>query len=421
MLVGKWSFSDPGNPGADATGSNDASLEGGTYIDQGAAIFDGSGDYIEVPPSSDFQHSDVTIAFSFSATSTDSTQGLVSRDSTSFDGGGHLTIRLLSNGRLEVRHQSDSDSYYLRTDKDVIKADTEHDIVYAAGSDGVMRLWVDGTLVDTNTQAQSDGEDLSLAGNNEPWVIGANQWQSGDGTANNLNQYFEGSISYVEIYDQEMTAAEVETAQSNPVPCFSDATFIETATGPKPICELRAGEYIQTLDNGLQRLVAVLSSSFSLADLIARPSLCPVLVDRMALGQDLPLVVSPQHGLLMKTAAGEEKLFRSMQLANSSYRRVRRMKGCRGIRYVHLLFEKHEIVFANGVPAESFYPGPRAMRGLSTDAKVAVGAMFPALLRVRDLEAAKRVYGDPVRAYARSTELKLAAPRPYLPITAKAS
>lgn len=32
------------------------------------------------------------------------------------------------------------------------------------------------------------------------------------------------------------------------------------------------------------------------------------------------------------------------------------------VTYLHLLFDRHEVVFANGAPSESLYPGPVALK-----------------------------------------------------------
>jgi hypothetical protein len=50
-----------------------------------------------------------------------------------------------------------------------------------------------------------------------------------------------------------------------------------------------------------------------------------------------------------------------------------------GVTYVHLLFDGHEVVFANGIEAESFLPGPSAMAGVEADLRAELLALFPDL------------------------------------------
>ena len=168
-----------------------------------AASFDGSGDYVEIPASTDFQIPEGTITLWFNTSDLSSTQTLISRDSSSFDGGGHLNITLDTNGQIDVRHQTDSASHYVDSGVTTVNTGEWHQMSYSWGSDG-MKLYIDDQLVD------SDPTVLTLEGNNEPITIGASQWQSGDGTADNLKHYFEGQIDEVAIFDQALSLEEIQ-------------------------------------------------------------------------------------------------------------------------------------------------------------------------------------------------------------------
>ena len=45
--------------------------------------------------------------------------------------------------------------------------------------------------------------------------------------------------------------------------------------------------------------------------------------------------------------------------------------------YFHLVFEDHKVIFANGAPSESFYPGKQALNALSQKARQEFLALFP--------------------------------------------
>ena len=49
------------------------------------------------------------------------------------------------------------------------------------------------------------------------------------------------------------------------------------------------------------------------------------------------------------------------------------------VTYVHMLFDTHEIVIANGAPSESFYPGNQGLGSLSDPARAEVFGLFPEL------------------------------------------
>ena len=51
------------------------------------------------------------------------------------------------------------------------------------------------------------------------------------------------------------------------------------------------------------------------------------------------------------------------------------------VSYVHLLFDRHEIVAAEGAAAESLHTGPEALKALSPAARAEIAALFPDLAR----------------------------------------
>ena len=55
-------------------------------------------------------------------------------------------------------------------------------------------------------------------------------------------------------------------------------------------------------------------------------------------------------------------------------------EGADDIEYVHLLFDKHPIIFAECAPTESLFPGPEAMKVLPKDALEEMQALFPQLV-----------------------------------------
>lgn len=55
------------------------------------------------------------------------------------------------------------------------------------------------------------------------------------------------------------------------------------------------------------------------------------------------------------------------------------MQGCRAASYMHLMFEAHQIIFANGAPGESVYPGQNAFAAPPQAARREVMILFPGL------------------------------------------
>lgn len=146
-------------------------------------------------------------------------------------------------------------------------------------------------------------------------------------------------------------------------PCFTPGTLIDTPTGPRRIETLLPGDLVVTRDNGPQTLRWMGKAAVSAADLRARPQLAPVCIPAGALGDGLPrrdLVLSPQHRILFSGWRAEvhfaeaEVLVPALGLVGDLAKRV--PSNGQGIDYLHLLFDRHEIIFAEGAAVESLLP-----------------------------------------------------------------
>lgn len=164
--------------------------------------------------------------------------------------------------------------------------------------------------------------------------------------------------------------------------CFTPGCRIDSDRGPVPAGALRAGDRIQTADNGYQPLRWIGRSDLSGVKRIAA-NLHPVRIRKDAFGPGRPardISVSPQHrfclggaGMLFGT---EEILAPAKGLVDG--RRVLRDRAMTGIGYVHLLFDRHEVIFCEGLATESFQPGPRNRASLSPRNRRALDALLGA-------------------------------------------
>lgn len=151
--------------------------------------------------------------------------------------------------------------------------------------------------------------------------------------------------------------------QAQSVICFAADAVIATPTGPRPIDQIGQGDQVQTRDNGAQSVVWAGRSTLSGLALRRHPHLRPIRLRRGALGgvPDDDLSLSPEHRVLVTGApaqalfGSDEVLVRVADLVD--YRAIAPDMALHGVVYVHLLLERHEILFANGVPCESFHPG----------------------------------------------------------------
>lgn len=127
----------------------------------------------------------------------------------------------------------------------------------------------------------------------------------------------------------------------------------------------------------------------------------PVWISPEVTGGDAPLILSPQHSVLLRVDGADETLVRATHLSRLRGGKARVMLGCRKVHYFHVMFEAHQIIFTNGAPTGSFYLGPNAHGALLCAARREVGALFPEF----DRAFAPNRYGAHVRRIARFCDL----------------
>ncbi len=162
-------------------------------------------------------------------------------------------------------------------------------------------------------------------------------------------------------------------------PCFTPGVLIRTEAGPRPVESLRPGDAVWTVDGGMRPLRQVLCRRFGAGDLAADPALRPVVIRAEALGPGRPsrdLRVSPQHRVLVTgwrsalMAGAEEVLVPARSLIDGV--RVTVDETAEEVTYLHLVFDRHEIVESEGLLSESYLPGPLTLAGLAPEERSAV-------------------------------------------------
>jgi len=170
--------------------------------------------------------------------------------------------------------------------------------------------------------------------------------------------------------------------------CFAIGTAIETRAGPRPVEAIRTGDFVLTVDHGFQPVVWRGESRFDIIGGATRSALCPVLIRANAMGEGKPrrdLRVSPQHRILVSGWRahmwfGEpEVLVPALALCNGET--IRRDWGTRRVVYQHLLFERHEVLWSEGLTSESLLLGPVGLAALGESARNDLAALFPDHLR----------------------------------------
>jgi len=161
------------------------------------------------------------------------------------------------------------------------------------------------------------------------------------------------------------------------IPCFVAGTRILTPQGEVAVEELAPGDLVCTKDNGPQPLRWI-----GRRRVAATGAFAPIRIAAGTFGDHRALTVSPLHRVLIRDRRAEllfgeaEVLVAARDLVDDA--RVRAMPGG-SVDYVHLLFDEHQVVFSEGLPTESFLPGPQMGRSFEAEIVTEICTLFPEL------------------------------------------
>lgn len=169
--------------------------------------------------------------------------------------------------------------------------------------------------------------------------------------------------------------------------CFAAGTLLLTPEGLRPVEAIRPGDRVSTRDSGAQEVLWSAHQRYSGARLFAMPHLRPIRIHSGALGEDRPegdLLVSPEHRLLLRGNHARD-LFNEPELLVAARdlvdgRAIRPESRLREVTYVHLLTPRHEIVWANGVEAETFHPAGADLDLVAPADRAALCGVAPGLV-----------------------------------------
>ncbi|WP_298860656.1 Hint domain-containing protein [uncultured Sulfitobacter sp.] len=197
------------------------------------------------------------------------------------------------------------------------------------------------------------------------------------------------------------------SADNTGVVCFTTGTAILTQRGNVLIEELVIGDLVVTADNGPQPVRWIGMRRLDTKTLSAAPNLRPILINSHVLQNERPLLVSPQHCMML----GSHNLVRAKHLVEKMAG-VRIAHGKRSITYVHLMFDAHQIIFAEGAPSESFYPGPMSLKMIHTKMRHELFTLFPDLKHEQDCrDRIAQNYGETARYVIKKRELPVLFPK----------
>jgi hypothetical protein len=172
------------------------------------------------------------------------------------------------------------------------------------------------------------------------------------------------------------------------VACFCAGTRILTDRGPVVVEALEPGDRIVTYGGGAAVLRLVLQRRVSVREMRQNPGLCPVRIVAGAMGCGLPhrdLRISRQHRMLVSSPVAQ-RMFGTREVLLSAIK-LAQMPGifveedAPGARYFHLVFDRHQVVLAEGAPSESFYVSAATLELLGPAARAELTDLFPDLVQ----------------------------------------
>jgi len=166
--------------------------------------------------------------------------------------------------------------------------------------------------------------------------------------------------------------------------CFARGGLILTADGERRVEDLRVGDLVKTRDSGMKAIRWIGSRVVA-----ARGNLAPVTIKAGAFGhvdeRAVPhsdLTVSPQHRILLsgwrcELVVGEEQALVAAKhlCSNDMIYAAPHMT----VEYFHLMFDEHEIIYANGAETESFHPGVMGKSAVGQESWTEICTLFPEL------------------------------------------
>lgn len=201
--------------------------------------------------------------------------------------------------------------------------------------------------------------------------------------------------STVDVYIDEEQSNDTETNHTTEVvgivafedgliPCFTSGTMIAAPGGTQEIGQLAPGDVVLTKDRALQPIRWIGRRKYTTKQLEQNPKLRPVRIMAGALGKGLPerdMLVSRQHRMLLQSKIAErmfgisEVLIPAIKLTELPGIFVD--QAVQYVEYIHLLFDQHEIIYAEGTPTESLFTGPEALKAISPKARQEILSIFP--------------------------------------------
>jgi hypothetical protein len=204
----------------------------------------------------------------------------------------------------------------------------------------------------SGTSATSDVIDVDGSGQVGDHVVWTQSGGSGTLQVEDVNDDVLAQLTLAGAYNQDQFVL-TDPAQVDQIayamPCYARGTRILTDRGDVAVEALRIGDLAVTVSGASRPIIWIGHRKVDLSRHIRPQRVNPVRIAAGALAQNVPardLLVSPEHGLWLDGA-----LVCAGDLINGA---TIRQGAWREVEYFHVELESHDVVLAEGAPAESY-------------------------------------------------------------------
>lgn len=252
-----------------------------------------------------------------------------------------------------------------------------------------------GTLTITHINGQ-----VVTAGGTVTLATGQQITVNGDGTIEVVADADAEIANFTYTVESSTGTSDIGFVTVNQIPCFVAGTLIRTPRGEVPVESLRPGDMVQTQDDGAKPIRWSGQRTVE-----ARGDFAPICIRQGTFGATRDVMLSPQHRVLVRDSLADllfgsaEVLVAAKNLVNGDTVQI---VEAAEVTYVHLLFDRHQVVFSEGIASESFLPGPQTSNLFEAEVQAEICAIFP------ELDPATGAgYGPAARRTLRSYEAQL--------------
>ncbi|WP_412508771.1 Hint domain-containing protein [Roseovarius sp. SYSU LYC5161] len=280
----------------------------------------------------------------------------------------------------------------------------------------IYKIKIDGEEVDIQELVDSgDATFTTVMAGTDPPQPGTHVIE--DGGVTSTGSYGNGSLGFLtmnravenlEVFGTGGTGGNWDLIEigidsvSSAVVCFVADTELQTPQGDRKVCELEAGDQIITQTGKSRTIVATNVRHVRAIELYREPRLLPIRIAAGALGGGVPerdLLVSRQHRILVasriarRICGQEEVLIAAFRLVGLPGIEI--VRAIEPVSYHHIMLDRHEIILANGAPAETLFVGSMSATVLrdqrqATLPETHLVGVSPAMIPARPFQTGKK-------------------------------